>query len=86
MSKLIAAHRKLIASLVGALASAVTLGLVADPWSKWTTVAITFLTAAGVYQTKNEPVDGQAGWTTVDVCLAVIALVAVAWALGYLPK
>lgn len=47
--------RKFIAALVGAALSALSLGLLPDEWAPWVTVAIAFLTAAGVYAAPNEP-------------------------------
>lgn len=48
-------YRKLIAALVGAVGVAMTQGLIAGTAAKWTTVAIGFLTAVGVYIAPNTP-------------------------------
>lgn len=49
----LAPYRKLIAALVGAVASAVSLGLLPDTIGQWLAVVVAFLTAAGVYAVPN---------------------------------
>lgn len=46
-------YRKAIAAVVGAAATAVSLGLLGDPWDKWLAVVVAFVTAAGVYAVPN---------------------------------
>lgn len=48
-------YRKFIVALIGALATAVSEGLISETWNSWLTVAVVFLTALGVYQVENAP-------------------------------
>lgn len=47
-------YRKVIVALVGAVATAVSLGLVPEQVGDWLAVATAFLTALGVYAVENE--------------------------------
>jgi hypothetical protein len=47
--------RKSVAALGGAVLSAISLGLISDPWDKWISVLIGLLTTLGVYVLPNEP-------------------------------
>lgn len=47
-------YSKFIVAIVGAVATAVSEGLVPEDWNSYLTVAIVFLTALGVYQVPNE--------------------------------
>ncbi len=49
------AYRKFVVALVTAGASALSLGLIPDPWADWTTVVIAGLGAIGVYAVPNAP-------------------------------
>lgn len=51
----LARFNKLWAALVGAVAQAVTLGLVPDPTAQWLAVVVSFVTAAGVFAVENTP-------------------------------
>lgn len=48
-------YRKFVVALVTAAASALSLGLIPDPWDGWTTVAVAALGAIGVYAVPNTP-------------------------------
>ena len=52
----LAAYRKLIVALVGAVGVAVSQGLLPDEVGAWLTVVVAFLTAYGVYQVPNEEI------------------------------
>lgn len=76
------AYRKLIAALVGAATTAVALGLLPDASAKWVAVFVAFVTAAGVYKVPND----DTGASAIEVCVGVLALIAVLWACGVVPR
>lgn len=76
-------YSKLIAALVGAVLVAVSQGLIAGTAAKVVAVVVAFLTAAGVYQARN---DDDSGASTVEVCLILLVIVALAWAAGLVPR
>lgn len=49
--------RKFIAAIIGALTTALTVGLYPQEYAGWLTVAIAFFTALGVYVVPNERKD-----------------------------
>lgn len=49
--------RKFIAALLGALATAVTVGVIQDPYAAYVAVAIAFATSLGVYAVPNERIN-----------------------------
>lgn len=46
-------YRKFIAAVVGAVTSALSLGVLPESYNKYVSVAIVFLTALGVYAVPN---------------------------------
>lgn len=81
----IAPYRKLVAALVGAAGEAAALGLLD---SKVLAVVVAFLTALGVYAAPNADAgDGERGAVSlVGAAIIVIAIVAVLWAFGEVPR
>ena len=55
MTKTLAKYRKLIAALVGAVAVAISEGVIKGSAETACTIAIAFLTALGVYTVPNAP-------------------------------
>lgn len=47
--------QKFVVALVGAITTAVSLGLLPEEWNQYVAVAVAFLTAAGVWVVKNAP-------------------------------
>ena len=45
--------RKFLVAVIGAVITAGALGLLSDPYDKWTAVLAAFCAAAGVYQVRN---------------------------------
>lgn len=50
----LARYSKFITALVGAVATAISLGLVPQEYENWVAVAISFFTALGVYAVPNQ--------------------------------
>jgi len=48
-------YRKLLVALVGAVAQALSLGLIPERYRPWAVMVISVATAAGVYVTPNRP-------------------------------
>ena len=50
-----ALYRKFIVAVLGAITTAVTLGLLSEDYNKYVAVAAVFLSSLGVYAIPNEP-------------------------------
>lgn len=50
-------YRKVIAAVIGAIGTALTLGVAPEAWADYLAIAIQFLTALGVYAVPNTPVE-----------------------------
>lgn len=46
-------YRKVIAAIIGAVTTAIALGVAPEEWANYLAIAVTFLTALGVYAVRN---------------------------------
>ena len=53
VSATVSGARKFLVAVIGAVITAGALGLLSDPYDKWTAVLAAFCAAAGVYQVRN---------------------------------
>ena len=57
--------------------------------AEWAALVVGVLTALGVYQVRNtEPAaeDTSGGFTVTELCLLVVAVIAMLWAFGVIPR